>query len=78
MYLRAVVNYILDQPKNPRPKLVAEVYHAVAEEFCVTVVAIDKGIRYAIAHCNDRSMKGTPADVIWELVQRCREGEFDD
>lgn len=77
LYLRAVVDCILDQPKNPRPKLITEVYPAVAEEFGVTVAAIDKGIRHAIANCNDRSMKGKPADVIWELVERYLDGEFD-
>ena len=78
LYLRAVVDCILDQPKNPRPKLITEVYPAVAEEFGVTVAAIDKGIRHAIANCNDNSMKNTPSDVIWELVERYLDGEFDE
>lgn len=75
-YLLTVVNYILDQPEHPRLKLVEDVYTPVAEEFGVTKAAIDKGIRYTIAHCDSSESRGKPADVIWELVERCRDGEF--
>lgn len=75
-YLRAVVNYILNQPQHPRPKLVQGVYVAVAEEFSVTTGAVEAGIRHTISRCNSDEFRGKTADVIWELVQRCRDGEF--
>lgn len=75
-YLRAAVNYILAKPPGEYPLLVAEVYPAVGEEFGVRGGAVEKGIRHAIARSDSDEFYGTNSDVIWELVQRCRDGEF--
>lgn len=77
-YLREAVNYILEQPSEERPWLTKEVYPAVAEKYGKRVSAIERGIRHTIARCDSDEIKGTNGDVIWELVQRCREGEFND
>lgn len=74
-YLREAVNYILEQPPEERPKLTKDVYPAVAEKHGKKASAIERGIRHTI---NRSEFSGTNADVIFELVERCREGEFDD
>lgn len=75
MYLREVVNYILEKSPEERPRLVTEVYPAVGEKYGRSGSAVERAIRHTI----DRSeFHGTNADVIYELVQRCRDDEFDD
>jgi hypothetical protein len=77
-YLRDAVNYILEESPGERPKLVKEVYPAVAEKYGKRWTAIERAIRHTICKCESAEFWGTNADVIWELVQRCRDGEFDE
>lgn len=77
-HLRDAVNYILEQPPEERPKLTKEVYPAVAEKYGKRASAIERSIRHTIARGDSVDFCGTNADVIFELVQRCRDGEFDE
>lgn len=76
-YIRDIVNYILEKPPEQRPQLTGELYPTVAKKYGKSVSAIEMAIRKAIARCDSDEIKGTSGEVIWELVQRCREGEFD-
>lgn len=75
VYLREAVNYILGKSPEERPKLMTEVYPAVGEKYGRSVSAIERAIRHTIERSESY---GTNAEVIYELVQRCRDGEFDD
>ena len=75
-YLRDAVNYILEQPPEERPRLTREVYPAVAEKHGKSVHAIERAIRHTICRSDSDAFYGTNGDVIWELVQRCRDGVF--
>lgn len=77
-YLRDAVNYILAQPPGKRPLLTREVYPAVAKKHHKGVSAIERAIRHTICHSDSDESYGTNGDVIFELVERCRNGEFDD
>ena len=76
-YLRDAVNFILEQPPEDRPALTKEVYPAVAKKYGKNVCAIERGIRHTIARSDCPESWGTNSDVIFELAQRCRDGEFE-
>lgn len=71
-YLRAAVNYIVPRT-GKRPLLHGEVYPVLADEFGITVSAVEAAIRNTI---RQSKLPGRTLDVIVELVQRCRDGEF--
>ena len=77
-YLRDVVNYIVDCGLKHRPKLTREVYVVVGEKYGKSWVSVERCIRSTIERCESAEFYGTAGDVIMELVQRVRDGEFDD
>lgn len=77
VYLRDAVNYIFCEASEERPKLMYEVYPAVAEKHGKSVSAVERAIRHTICHSDSDEFYGTNGDVIFELVERCRNGEFD-
>lgn len=75
-YLRDAVNYILEQQDGRVPKLMSEVYPAVAKKRCKTTQAVERGIRHTISNCANSEIRGTNLEVIASLVALCREDEF--
>lgn len=75
-YIRDAVNYILSQPDTYDPVLTRDVYVVVGGRYGKTWVQVERCIRHAIERCESAAFSGKTKDVIMELVQRCREGEF--
>lgn len=75
-FIREAVNYILSQPITYTPIFSRDVYAVVGKKYGKTQEQVERCIRHAIAECETSEFFGSNKDVIMELVQRCRDGEF--
>ena len=75
-YLRDAVNYIVSKPETEPVVLTKDVYVVVGERYGKTWPQVERCIRHAIDSCENAEFYGKPMDVIMELVQRDRDGEF--
>lgn len=75
-YLRDAVNYIVSKPETEPVVLSTDVYVVVGERYGKTWTQVERCIRHAIDACENDAFYGKSKDIIMELAQRVRDGEF--
>lgn len=73
--LRCAVNYLVDSEPTEKVRLAEEVYPFVGLMFGVSWKGVEKNIRFALRAAGYTKH---PKTTILELVNRCRDGEFED